>query len=493
MVSHTEVFFHVENVSNKDVILFGSYRLRAGAKTDLFRSIPSLSESRVLDALRSPTGELYVFSIQRKIAIHGFRLATIDNVVVNAGHIAASNTPERGKVLGFDGTGLKWVSGGGGHVDVDAPLARDGDVLRLDRAGPHTSGYLSKEDWLMFSNITTGFRIWQYCDLGKDPGVKCKITSFNNVEIPFNAGSIVNGSAVIVRSVDNTAPGRSLWGKLFGGNGICVVQHVGDEVVLNRAPDGAEACRVYFLVSLPAGLEVPVEYGGAPDYVRKLRAEYFDFIDLNSSKTEFIKGKKTFKSDVTVESNQNISGDLAVRGEVATHAITLKDSPQANYSLTSSAMGRGSWQPNPLVSDGPPLNCYSGQLWIKSPECELYVYDGGRECWLGVAERSISAWSPQLLAHAYLAQGGGTTCDIVPYRATLVGLLGASERGGVWTAEIHVNGVAVAGATVGIGEDGRGYRFDLNIQFNAGDRLQFFVNGHMIDKPKIEAMFRKSL
>ena len=493
MVSYTEVYFHVENMSNKDLILFGSYRLRPGARTDLFRSIPSLSETRILDALRSPSGELYVFSIQKKIVIHGFRLATLDNVIIDVGHVGTSNAPERGKVLGFDGTGLKWVSGGGGHVDVDAPLARDGDVLRLDRAGPHTSGYLSKEDWLMFSNITTGFRIWQHCDLGLDSGVKCKITSFSNLEIPFNAGSIINGSAVIVKSYDNTAPGRTFWSKLSGDAGVCVVQHIGDEILLNRAPGASEECRAYFLVSLPAGLEVPPEYGGAPDYVRKMRAEYFDFIDLNSSKTELIKGKKIFKSDASFESNQSIGGDLAVSGGVAAHSITIKNSPQANYSLTSSAMGSGSWQPNPLVSDGPPLNCYNGQLWVKAPSYDLYVYDGVRECWLGAAERSVSAWSSQLLSHSYLAPHGGSTCDVVPYKATLVGLVTSSERGPVWTAEVHVNGAAVAGAVVSCGEDGRGFRFDLNVAFNAGDRLQFFANGHMVDKPKIEAIFRRSL
>jgi hypothetical protein len=105
----------------------------------------------------------------------------------------------------------------------------------------------------------------------------------------------------------------------------------------------------------------------------------------------------------------------------------------------------------------------------------------------------MSAWSPQLLAHAYLTHGGGSTSDILPFKGTLVGLVASSERGSVWTAEIHVNNSLVPGAAIGVGEDGRGFRVDLNVQFNLGDRIQFFVNGHMIDKPKIEAIFRKSL
>jgi len=386
------------------------------------------------------------------------------------------------------------VSGGGSYVDVDPPLFREGDVVKLDRAGAHSSGYLSKEDWLMFSNITTGFRIWQYCDVSNDPGVRCKITSFNNVEIPFNPGSIVNGSAVIVKTEDSNAPpDRGLFGWLVRDPGVCVIQHIGDEVVLSRAPKSGAGCRLYFLVSLPAGTEIPVGYEGAPQYVRKVRSEYFDFIDLNSSKTEFIKGKKSFKSDISFESGLSVAGDATLSGNIYAHSISLNDTPQSNYVLTSSALGRGSWQPSPLVSEGPPLSCYNGQLWVKSPEYDLYVYDGNRECWVGVAERSISGWSGQLVAHSYLSNAGNLTSEVLPFKCVLVGMTATSERGVVWTAEIHTNNSSVSGAAVGVGEDGRGFRGDLNIEFNAGDRIQFFVNGHNIDRPKIEAIFRKCL
>lgn len=493
MVAHTRVYFNVENISNKDINLFGSYRLGAGNSVDLFKAIPSLSESRLIDALRAPLGELYIFAVlQKKIAIHDFKLASFDNVFIDAEHISSKNAPERGTVLSYDGSGLFWSrSSGGGYFEADAPLVRDGDTLRLDRAGPHTSGYLSKEDWLAFSNITTGFRVWQYCDLPSDPGVKCKITSFSSVDIPFSESSIVNGSAVIVNSDTLLAPGRNFWNKVSGKKPVSVIQHIGNDVVLSSAPDKSEPCRLYFLVCLPPGMDIPEKYNGAPAYVRKVRADYFDFIDLNSSRTEIIKGKKTFKSDVTFESNQSISGKLSVGEVISAHSIILKDSPQANYTLTSSAMGSGSWQPNPLVSSGPPLNCYDGQLWVSSNNFELFVYDGVRGCWVGVAERPVSAWSPQLLSHGYLGVSGGSTSDILPYRAVLVGLVASSGKGVPWTAEVHVNGVAIAGAAVGVGEDGRGYRMNLNVEFSAGDQLQFFVNGHMVDKPKIEAIFRK--
>jgi hypothetical protein len=493
MLDLTEVFFNIENISNKDIILFGSYRLRPGAKADLFKVIPNLSESRIIDALRSPSGELFVFSeLQKKIIIHDFRLTSLDSARVGAKHIVSNNVPERGKVLGFDGAMLKWVSGGGGHFDVEAPLVREADTLRIDRAGPHTSGYLSKEDWLAFSNITTGFRIWQYYDLPANIGVKCKIASFNTASIPFNTGSIVNGSAVIVNASTLSAPGKSRWKILGSKSQIVVTQHIGDEVLLSAAPKAEELCRLYFLVCLPAGVDVPDSYSGAPDYVRQLRAEYFDFIDLNSSKTELINGTKTFKSPVIFESDQQINQSLTVAGKITAHSITLNDAPQSYHVLTSSAMGSGTWQANPTVSQGPPLNCYDGQLWVRTPDFELFVYDGTRTSWLSVAERSISAWSTQTLAHMYLAQGGGSTCNILPLKSTLVGMVASSSPGSSWTAEVHINNSIIPGAFIKVGEDGRGFSNNLSVPFNQGDRIQFFVNGHMIDNPKIEAIFKKS-
>lgn len=493
MVMFTDVFFNVENISGKDVIIFGSYRLRPHTRTDLFKSIPGLSESRILDALRSPHGELYMLSVvHKKLSILDFRLATIDNVRVDPAHIAALNIPKRGEVLGFDGSSLKWVTAGGGG-EVEAPLYREEDIIHLGRAGPHTSGYLSREDWLMFSNISTGFRIWQYCDIGRDVGVSLKIKSFNNVEIPFNAGSIVSGSAVIVKTHSTgEAPGTRWWDRFGFSSTTKIISHMYDDIILNHAPPPDEDCRVYFLVVLPAGAEIPESYSGAPPFVRKVRAEYFDFVDLNSSKSEMIKGEKRFKSDTTFETNVKILGDTQVRGDIEAHGLTFGNNAGSYYVLTSNSLGRGTWQPSPIVSGGPPTNCYDGQLWMKTPEFQPYVYDGTRGKWLCVSERSVCAWSNQLVAHSYLSLSGSATGDLIPYNCTLIGLVASCERGGPWTAELHVDNALVAGASMGVGSDGRGIKLDLNADFSVGSRLQFFVNGHNIDKPKIEAIFRKN-
>lgn len=491
MIDFTNVFFNVENISNNDIILLGRYRLKPHSRADLFKAIPGLSEAQVIDALRHG-GELHLLhAVNKRIRIIDFKLALWDNVKVDMQHLAISNSPERGNVLGFDGKELAWVSGGGSNVEVDAPLYRNGETLKLDRAGPNSSGYISKEDWLMFANISTGFRIWQYCDIGDNLGVHCRINSFNDKEITFNPGSIVNGSAVIVLS-DNveTAPGLSWRSKLFNDTGCCVIQHAGPDVVLSRAPKEGERCRLYFLVVLPAGAEIPADYSGAPDYVRKMRSEYFDFIDLNSSKSEFIKGEKVFKSNIKFESGASVSGDVEVEGSVSANKITISDGAQANYVLAANSMGAGNWQANPLVSEGPPVNCYNGQLWVKIPDFESYVFDGTRGCWLGRNERQLSSWSTSLVAHNYIITCTG---NLIPFNCKLVSIIASSEGGVGWTAEIHRNNSLVSGASIGVGADGRGFRFDLSADFNAGDKIQFFVNGHNIDSPKIEAIFRRSL
>jgi hypothetical protein len=51
----------------------------------------------------------------------------------------------------------------------------------------------------------------------------------------------------------------------------------------------------------------------------------------------------------------------------------------------------------------------------------------------------------------------------------------------------------VPGAVIGLGPDGLGSRGGLSATFNAGDKLQFFVNGYNVDKPKIEAVFKKCI
>lgn len=60
----------------------------------------------------------------------------------------------------------------------------------------------------------------------------------------------------------------------------------------------------------------------------------------------------------------------------------------------------------------------------------------------------------------------------------------------IWTAEVHVNGVLVPGATLTVSSTSAYIKFTSPITFTAGSTVQLYVNGAAIDRPRINAFFQ---
>jgi len=78
---------------------------------------------------------------------------------------------------------------------------------------------------------------------------------------------------------------------------------------------------------------------------------------------------------------------------------------------------------------------------------------------------------------------------ILPFNATLLYISAATDGNFTWSAEVHVNEVLVTGAFLNISATNSGYS-SYNINFNAGDKVQLYCNGTLIDHPTIEAVFK---
>jgi hypothetical protein len=79
---------------------------------------------------------------------------------------------------------------------------------------------------------------------------------------------------------------------------------------------------------------------------------------------------------------------------------------------------------------------------------------------------------------------------ILPDNATLKYMSAACGTTGTWTAEVHVNGTLVTGATVTVTAALKAYiKFTSVLSFSAGDEVQLYVNGTGVDRPRINAIF----
>jgi len=89
----------------------------------------------------------------------------------------------------------------------------------------------------------------------------------------------------------------------------------------------------------------------------------------------------------------------------------------------------------------------------------------------------------------------GTATNTVPLvlalNSKLVAMSLSTQAASVWTAEVRLNGVLVPGASLASGGNPSAYSAGYNIDFNAGDGVQFFCNGTQTNRPRVILWFAR--
>lgn len=493
----------IRNISKRDINVLNSIRLKRGQEENLFSYAPHLSESTVIDALRAPNGELYIESeIRKSIKIIECSLVSDTAFTVDESKLDVASHGKAGQVLSINEEGqFEWVFRGDvGRLNAQPPLVKNGDDLSLPQANALTNGYLSKEDWLLFKGKSKGIRVWQYQDFPDGVSDVVKLTRFENgIGNIFNSNYIINSSAVIVSSRDVESPPKAdggFWEAITGSKKVYVTQHDKDSVVLNAIPKESEPCRVYFLVILPENVDLPKGHEQPPRYVRNERIELIDAIDIDTGGSKSIKGDKTFDDKVSAKSGLSVEGGLTVANGLVADNLQVTKNASHNYSLLSNGMGEAKWSPNPIVSSLPPANQYDGQLWVKSPEFELFVHDASRNKWRSTDSfDTYGALNTTSASKCYMHMVDNIPSNVnsivLDYDAVLVGLMATSETKSSWVAEVHVNHSLVKDAVLPVVNSDRACSSTLNVDFKAGDKIQLFMNGEGVSMPCIKAIFRK--
>lgn len=504
----------IRNRSAKSLNLFGMATIKQNKPVDLFKVCPNLSESKVIDELRPPSGQLYKeVHVNKNLEIlecvlnsfHGYSISPDQLNIVGEGY--------EGQVIAIseDHEQFRWAfHNEEDRLFLEPPLVKKGDNVFLPKADDSTNGYLAKEDWVLFKGKSQGIRIWQYQDFKGPIKSALEISSFENGAsvgtLSFNENYIVNGSAVIVDLDKNNKPPLSdkSFLKMFSKeNEVQVQQHVGKTVILNQEPDATSNCRLYFLIVLPYNVDVPADYEAPPKFVRDQRIELMDSIDIDVMGSKTVRGQKNFTNQITVKDAVGVNVDtpaapLDVGGLIKAEEIKLTKTPSSHYVLTSNSLGEAKWATSPAVAPIPPANNYDGQLWVKIPEYETFIYDGGRKKWLGLNSFCISGSKNSTSSeNIYLHIGDNIPMNInstvLPYDATLVSLIASSETVQNWTAEVHLKGSLVDGALLPIMSSDNGFNHNLNVDFRAGDKIELFVSGRGISMPHIMAIFRRKV
>lgn len=499
----------IKNISNPpqnvSVANYGS--LKPGQVADIFSMCKDITDAAVIQWFRKPNGFLYKeVEVRKNIEIIEISLGLYDAVSVSPAHIDSLNEPSSKKVLAVGESGkFEWVDQ---HditdlldvvnkaLKVSSPLIRTNGMLILPRANEHTNGYLSKEDWLFFRGKANGIRVWQYQDFDRITEAKVKLTKFENGEsIVFNPDFIVHNSAVIVTRDSESKP-RAETPFWVRKKEVSVDNHLGDTVILNDLPKPGTKCRVWYLITMPEHIEIPKDYTPPPRIVREQRIEVIDDVDVGNSTRSTIRGDKLFGNNVSVKGSVSVDEKLDVNGPIKGDLIQLTANPNVGYVLQSDAVGNASWAPNPLVESAPPKQFYNGQLWMKVPEYELFVYDGTRKKWISVRTFSVvGAKNSTHCSNVYVDTFDNIPMDfntaVLPFDATLVALTASCESESSWSAEVHKNNALVQGSVVNIISNDRVYSDTLNVDFNEGDKIQLFVSGHGISMPRIEAIFKR--
>lgn len=498
--------FIIRNISpDKSLRVLNTITLNPGERYDLLK-LPGVTESLILDALRKPSGALYRDIVERRqIRIESTFLFVLNNSAVGFENLVTGNSGSDGQILSLQSGKLAWVNQAvpviqmapAAPLEADAPLYRDGDTIRISKAGVDSNGYLSKEDWLLFKGKSNGWRVWRYQDFENLDTPSLKITSFGE-DIPFNQDYIINGSAVITDLSGNCPKSTNhfLW-KFKSSNRVFVQSHNRDRLVLNQLPVYG-TYRVYFLISIPDGMNLP-ENVAVPKYIRTSRIELLNSTDIDSGGVKTVLGDKSFVDEVSFSNKVKIispGGSLDVDGKLSSRVLNVSENATDHYVMTSNSVGDGNWKQSPCVGSEPPSSPYFGQLWVKMPEYELFIYDRNRECWLGTNMIQISGGknSPSC-SDSYLKIYDNISMQnsslVLPFDCILTTMSASCDSDCSWSAEVHVNSRWQTDCRINISNSTSGYNDNLNVSFSAGSSIQLFASGTEIGMPLITAWFRK--
>lgn len=143
------------------------------------------------------------------------------------------------------------------------------------------------------------------------------------------------------------------------------------------------------------------------------------------------------------------------------------------------------------LSDILPTAPYPGDTYIDIATYELYRWDGIRDKWLGARTVSLSgAKNTENVTNLYLHSLDGVATSatplIIPAKMTLVAMTASGSKRQSWTAEVRKNHILVAGASLAVISSFSAHSFVTNVDFYEGDKLQIYMNGNGISRPRID-------
>lgn len=199
-------------------------------------------------------------------------------------------------------------------------------------------------------------------------------------------------------------------------------------------------------------------------------------------------------------SDVNIDGILLAKGITINGAYSLPilDGP-ANYVLATDGLGNITFQnPSILLDETLGLaNLDDVNYPSGTPvDGDVLVYNGTSNQWEPTQLPllfSVTASRNTLSRNLYLNQDDtpmNVSPFILPFDCKLKYLSASTDGAGTWTAEVHVNGVLVPGATLNIVATNKAkVKFFIPIQFNEDDEVMLYCNGTGVNKPRIIAFF----
>ena len=340
--------------------MLGDLTLKPGEQKDLFVAFDplALSEDTILKGLEKPWGDLYREVVEkRSLEIVDIFLIGWNYSLVRPSNIVSNSTPLIGQILTVSSNNtFDWTTPilPPAALSADLPLSIADGAITLPPADATHDGYLTKEDWIVFSANSAGKRsqkIWQYQDFGAPVLSNLSISAFENGSgLPFDASYIQDGTAQIVLASDTSSPPTTttfMPGIWFPGNRVTVDSQIGTTVILNQAPANALTCRVFFLVNVPAEIPLPADYQEDPEFTNAASAAFLDTNYVNQNQDEGVFGKKIFESQTRFNASVGIGQDpttaLDVLGTVRTTGLSLTTGAADGYFLKSDASGNASW------------------------------------------------------------------------------------------------------------------------------------------------------
>lgn len=473
--------FVVKNSSNTDVRVLNGATIKKQTTVDLFKIIKSLPEATVIDALREPEGTLYrELYITQNLELVDFELISFSNNDIESHRVVPTTVIEAA-------------------VPVLPPLINKDGKLTLPKASKESSGYISKEDWLIFSNNGKQTRVWQYQDFPHPSGKELILNQFENGEEPFNPDRIIDGSAVVVsmEQPDRFLYGGSVFNKWLKKEQVLVCSHIGSQIRLNT--DNSQNCRVWFLVFAPNDTNFD-KYIPAPKIVHDARIELINTADVDGAGTHRLPGGKVFVNDIFVKNKigigiQSPEANLDVAGSVRAQKLLLPEAASQGHVLTSDNLGQATWAPLFECLPNPPANPRNSQMWAKMPDGELFLYDEKNKYWLGTSTIQLSG-SKNLASFngGYLNGIDGVPTShsslVLPFDAILFLGSASSQNQSSWTAEIHSDMKEVNGGMINC-VNGRASMINSGVVYRANSQISIYVRGSQISMPSVTVLFKR--